>query len=293
MHAMPDDLLTIIIVSFNSASTIIDRQDALCCGGAYPVIIVDNASPDASAAELAKRYPGVTLLAQDQNIGYGRGANVGLRACTTPYALLLNPDITADKTEIDKLLGHMKQAGGRSAICGPATSAQEHRPDAAPTEVDWLSGCAMLFNVAAMREIGLFDENIFLYSEETELCHRVGQSGYSLLRCDDVLFEHETGTSSGSSPAVEYLRWWHFGWSNAYRMTKHDTTTLWKNPRRKMLTCRLQSLLTRKPAKKLKWRAKADGFAAYVRGEKAFNAEGEPMMLDQVKAERAGTRADG
>lgn len=276
--------LTIIIVSYNSHDAIVRWQDGLCTSGRYPLIIVDNASPDASATRLAERYPGVRVLAQDRNLGYGRGANVGLRACETPYALLLNPDINATPDAIDAIARHLRDAEGqRVAVVGPATSKDQHRSGAGPTKVGWVSGCAMLLDVAAIQDIGLFDENIFLYSEETELCHRVGQAGYTMLRCDDVLFDHHVGTSSGSSPLVEYLRWWHFGWSNAYRMVKHKKTTLWKNPWRKQLGNRVQGALSRDPAMRLKWRAKADGIAAFRKGLKAFDEDGHPMMSGPLR----------
>ncbi|MEM6391888.1 MAG: glycosyltransferase family 2 protein [Planctomycetota bacterium] len=286
---MPRGDLTVIFVSYNSAQVITERHDALCAASQTPVIIVDNASPDGSANALAERYPDTTVLPQDRNLGYGRGANVALRACTTPYALLLNPDLHADPADIDRLLAHLQAAGDRVALSGPAVLDEQHRPDAEPAAVDWISGCAILFNVAVTHEIGLFDERIFLYSEETELCQRVRAAGYTILRCDDVHFDHDAGTSSGSSPALDYLRGWHFAWSNAYRMTKHRQTTLWKHPRRKMISCRLHALLTRKPHKRTKWGAKADGYAAFLRGEQAFDADGHPMMAPKPQPLKSAT----
>ena len=284
---LPDDV-TIILVSFNSASVISQQHDALCRAGGPQVIFVDNASPDGSAKTLAERYPEATHLPQARNLGYGRATNVGLRACATPYALLLNPDIAAPSESIAQLAQHIRKGAPNNAtICGPATCHADHRPGAEPIQVKWVSGCAMLFDVEKVRAVGLFDERIFLYSEETELCQRIVAGGGHILRCDDVLFEHHVGESSGSSPAIDRMRWWHFGWSNAYRMTKHGQITFWKNPWRKQWGNRLQGWLARDPAAKLKWHAKADGIRAFRQGVQAFDQEGHPMMSGPVRAAQA------
>ena len=85
-----------------------------------------------------------------------------------------------------------------------------------------------------LRNIGFFDENIFLFSEEDDLCDRTLEAGYGIRFCPDVYFEHLVGQACASNPKIEYMKWWHFGWSTCYRMTKNNKVTWWKNPIRKM-----------------------------------------------------------
>ena len=88
--------------------------------------------------------------------------------------------------------------------------------------------------------------------------------------------DHVPGNSRPKSEAMERLCWWHFGWSNCYRMTKHGTTSWWKNPWAKEKRWRLRSILTLSSDTRLKNRGKADGAAAFLRGEGAFDASDRP-----------------
>jgi GT2 family glycosyltransferase len=84
-------MLTLIIVSFNSTAVIEKCLTGLLRHVPCKVYIIDNASPDGSAAQLSARFPDVDVITLGTNVGYGRAANAGLRLTTTPYALLLNP----------------------------------------------------------------------------------------------------------------------------------------------------------------------------------------------------------
>lgn len=136
----------------------------------------------------------------------------------------------------------------------------------------------MLFDVEKIRQIGLFDENIFLFSEETDLCERTIKAGYTIQICPDVFFDHLGGQSSTPAPEIEYMKWWHFGWSQCYRMTKHGHCTLWKNPFRKYISYQLHSWVAFPAERRKKWQAKADGAFAFMSGKKAFTESGSPQM---------------
>lgn len=268
-------MLTVIIVSYNSAEIIRQCLAELFKELPCRVLIVDNASTGKSIAEFSSQFPNVDVILLGQNTGYGRAANVGLRMVSTRYALLLNPDLKVSAEQIEKLLSHTGNNTRNTAIWGPATRTEDYT-GAAPRQVKWVTGSAMLFDVEKIREIGLFDENFFLFSEETDLCERTIQSGCSILFCPDVFFDHLGGQSSESAPEIEYMKWWHFGWSQCYRITKHNRCTTWKNPLRKYISYTLHSMLCIPPRRRRKWKAKSDGALAFIRGEKAFDASGNP-----------------
>ncbi len=270
-------MLTIIIASFNSTEVICRCLAELLDQGKHRVLIVDNASPDGSAASLSARFPSVDVITLGTNRGYGRAANTGLRLTETPYALLLNPDLNVASEQVEKLFHHAQNDTSNTAIWGPATC-KEDAADIPPQRVNNVHGSAMLFDVKKIRGVGLFDENIFLFSEETDLCKRTLEAGYSIALCPDVFFDHLLGKSSSAEPKTDYMKWWHFGWSQCYRMTKHEQCTAWENPRRKQITYRLHSLLAFSPSRRRKWRAKSDGATAFIRGEKAFAADDTPKM---------------
>lgn len=274
--------LTLIIISFNSAEVIARCLSELLTSGEYPILIVDNASPDGSAASLSERFPAAEIIRLETNRGYGRAANAGLCLATTPYALLLNPDLTVTTNQVNALLRYTKTCDKKTAIWGPETR-KENFSGGPPRRVNGVHGSAMLFDVQKIKLVGLFDENIFLFSEETDLCKRTLKAGYLIKLCPDILFEHLLGQSSSSNPEIDYMRWWHFGWSQCYRITKHGPSNLWENPIRKHISYSLHSLFARSSRRRKKWRAKADGSRAFIQGKEAFRPDGIPQMSTPKK----------
>jgi GT2 family glycosyltransferase len=273
--------LTIIIISFNSAGIIDQCQPDLLNSDRFRIHVVDNASPDGSAGILQNKFPHIDVIELEQNIGYGRAANVGLNKADTSYALLLNPDLKAAPDDIERLLAHAQSDPSNTAIWGPASLKEDFTGDP-PQEVKWISGCAMLFDMEKLRKIGFFDENIFLFAEETELCERTVKAGYKIKLCRDVYFDHLVSQGSTPNPQVEYMKWWHFGWSQCYLLTKHGHETWYKNRYRKLINYRLHSFTSASSFKRMKWRAKAEGALAFIRGLKAFDENGLPRQSDFI-----------
>jgi N-acetylglucosaminyl-diphospho-decaprenol L-rhamnosyltransferase len=269
--------LTIIFVTFNSHAVISNSLVLLVDDSNFKVIVVDNNSSDGTVALIRERFPSVDVIEQEQNIGYGRAANVALRKTITPYALLLNADIITNTADIKKLLLHAIEETSNTAIWAPTTDSKEFG-EGPPVKVKWVSGSVMLFNVEKIRGIGLFDENIFLFSEETDLCERTVMAGFTIKLCRDVFFKHLSGQSCPPSDKTEYMRWWHFGWSQCYRIVKNGHITLFRNPRNKYLGYLIHSFTATSKTKRMKWKAKSDGALAYIHGEKAFRADGSPQM---------------
>jgi N-acetylglucosaminyl-diphospho-decaprenol L-rhamnosyltransferase len=267
--------LTILVVSFNSFNVIRKCLHDVIGLGQYRIIIIDNASTDGSACMLANNYPHAEILAMEQNLGYGRAANVGLKKVRTPYALLLNPDLVVTTSEIDKLLAEAEQSPPKAAIWGPATSIDEVAKRA-PRSVEWISGCAMLFEMNKLMEIGLFDENFFMFFEETDLCCRARANGYQVLKCNNVYFQHLVGQASPPDPALEYMKNWHYGWSRGFYMKKHEEVNRESLLRKRLWTYRLKSWTSTNRKKRSRYRAAADGLEAFTQGTRAFTEDGNP-----------------
>lgn len=270
-------MLTILVVSYNSAQVLTDCLGPLIDSTIYPVIIVDNASTDGSAKALSSRFTNASIKALPTNIGYGRAANIGLREIKTDYGLLLNPDLTATPGDISRLLNHACLDTSSTAIWGPASVKQDfaHQP---PRTVNWISGCAMLFEMKKLRKIGYFDENIFLFFEETDLCDRALEAGYSVKFCPNVLFSHKIGQSSPHNSAIESIKSWHYGWSRCYYFNKHGYKKGKRSPMRQYIQYRLKSWTALIPTKRAKYRAQAAGAKAFISGQKAFYLNGKPQQ---------------
>ncbi|MEO8324871.1 MAG: glycosyltransferase family 2 protein, partial [Nitrospirota bacterium] len=95
---------SVIIVTYNSSSCIDDCLAPLLELSDIEVVVVDNDSKDGSAAKIQEEYPKVTLIALQENIGFGRACNIGVVASGGSYVLLLNPDAVATAQAIRTLI---------------------------------------------------------------------------------------------------------------------------------------------------------------------------------------------
>ncbi|WP_317932899.1 glycosyltransferase family 2 protein [Halioxenophilus sp. WMMB6] len=276
-----NDSLTIAIVSYNSAEVIINSLGDFIDQNAFPVVVVDNASQDGSAGTLRQRFPHIEVIALDTNIGYGRAANRVLQHCQSRYGLLLNPDISASVAGCERLI-ELLEGEANAAIIAPATDAK----DAAQLPVRekrWVIGAALLFDMAKLRQLNFFDERIFLYYEEKDLCYRAWQAGYRVVLAPEVYFPHLRGKSTPASDANTYLRQWHVGWSSAYYNHKHGLDVGKRSLWRLRLGLWAKLISNFDPAKQLKFRARLAGIAAFTRGEQAFDRNGQPNANARLK----------
>lgn len=272
-------MVSLIIISYNSHRTLEKCLGALIQATKYPVIIIDNASPDGSGKLLETQFPNAVVKTLPQNQGYGRAANIALEMVSTPYALLLNPDLMATGGQIDQLLRRAQSDTNKTAIWAPATLEKDHGK-ASANEVEWVSGCAMLFEMEKLMEIGLFDENIFLFFEETELCTRTIQAGFGIQLHGDIHFQHLQGQACNPSPEIEALKAWHFGWSRCYYHNKYHPDNKQRSPERQYRQYRRKSLMTFSRQKHAAYLNKSKGVKAFMNGEKAFRENGKPQFGD-------------
>lgn len=273
--------LTILTVTYNSSFVIkefLDSVSDLC-----PIIIVDNNSQDSTQDIVLQEYPLVNFLSTGKNIGFGRGVNFGMNHIKTKYALVLNPDLKISKTAIEKMLLTI-EAYPEAAIVSCATDTSEYLPES--TEVydrQTVIGAVMLFDREKFNQCGGFDENIFLYFEEIDLCKRIVEQGHRILFCPGVLLEHVGCGSSGHSEYVSALRSWHMAWSKAYFLRKHHFhAKLFKEyslifPAR--LCKRLWYWLTNNRDMFNKYRASTNGTWNSLIGRKAFDQNDNPKSI--------------
>lgn len=274
-------MLTVVIVCYNSAATLQKCQHELLASQRFPVIIVDNASRDGSADTLAARYPHVQIIRLDRNQGYGRAANRGLRAVTTPYGFLLNPDMITTPDAMQAMLEFAQKHDGEASVFTAAVVSRDFRREGAIPR-DWVVGAAMMFRMQDFSELGFFDENLFLFEEDADLSWRVIASGRKMLLNSDLLIRHLEGQSSEPNPKIDALKDWHVGWSRMYFQHKHGLIAGWWPPRRMWLKYQLKALVAVKPASRRRYRARAAGIMAYLRGEKAFLADGRAQGTDKL-----------
>jgi len=234
---------TIVIVTFNSSKVIFNTLAKLDFNR-FKVIVVDNQSSDNCCQIVKDNFPMVKLIILPKNIGYGRANNIALRVIDTEFAIILNPDALIDNMAIDLMI-EIVDKNSEIAIAGPillnANDCQDQKSsqfnlakhDAtiilkqnliAETElfylVKYLIGAVMLLRMSIFKQIGFFDEKIFLYYEDDEITWRTISCGYKVAIIKDAFAFHLGGGSSGSSLRFLYKRFWHRALSKFYWKVK-------------------------------------------------------------------------
>jgi N-acetylglucosaminyl-diphospho-decaprenol L-rhamnosyltransferase len=206
-----------VIVLYNSAAAIAACLRSLEAGvraGWLEVIAVDNASPDESAAIVARDFPWATLVKVSRNLGFAGGVNQGLRAARGECFALLNPDVVVPPGTLVHLLDYLRDHPAVGVVgpkivrpSGRFEASASYRPTfrneiveslglfvlgrwipawrsrgvleppAAPLAVDVVSGCCLVFPRSTLDRVGEFDEAFFMYVEDVDWCVRVREAG--------------------------------------------------------------------------------------------------------------------
>jgi len=195
----------------------------------FEVIVVDNASKDGSVEYLQENYPWVRLVINDANLGFAGGTNSGIRAARGEFILTFNNDAKADRHFLMKLIAPMADArvgtcaakmlfpDGRinsAGIClsrsGAAWDRGMFEADRGQynLQVEVFGACAgaALYRKEMLDEIGLFDEDFFLYMEDVDLAFRSQLAGWKCVYVPEArVFHHHGGTAgAGSDLSVYY-----------------------------------------------------------------------------------------
>ena len=222
---MSFDNITVVINTFYSE----DKISA--CLNSIPlnlkVVIVENSNNDKFKIDIEKRYSNVKCILTGENLGYAKGNNLGLSKVKTKFALILNPDAKLEKKTIEQFLISAEKVKNFSII-GPAKQDESSKFDDNDLnenlfEVDNLKGFAMFLNLDEFKDIGFFDENFFIYLEETDLCKRIKKKNKKIYLDKKIKISHLGGRSHSENLnyEMELSRNWHWMWSKFYFNKKH------------------------------------------------------------------------
>ncbi len=221
--------LTIVVVTWQNATDLPPLLASLAPARAAgaELVVVDNASPDATPAVLRAAAPDAILIANAANRGFGAGANQGLAASRRPFVLFLNPDTVVEPDTLAVALAALERQPevgvlGCRTLNGDGTPQRtvdrfhsvrslvaaalrdDRDPDtprgSAPTTsglVDWVYGSFLLGRRAALDAVGGFDEAYEMYGEDLDLCHRLLAAGWKTAYCAEAVIVHH-GNRSGA-----------------------------------------------------------------------------------------------
>ncbi|MCJ7804134.1 glycosyltransferase family 2 protein [Patescibacteria group bacterium] len=231
--------LSIIIVSFNTKDLL--KKCLLSLSPKAEIIIVDNDSNDGTIEmlkEMKASCPALKIIFNQENRGFAKAVNQGLKQAKGEYLLLLNSDIFVKKNALDKLIAFAKDQhqagviGGR--LLNPDGSPQgscfylptlwrvirefwlgkdnlsmmrKYFPiGKKPVEVEVVSGAVFLIPKRVLSKIGFFNERYFMYFEDLDYCRRVSQAGYKVYYLPEAEFIHAHG-ASGKNISSQTHKW--------------------------------------------------------------------------------------
>jgi len=215
--------VSVIIVNFNSKRFLQDCLSSILkqTYTSFEVILVDNASHDGSVEFIQEYFPRVRIFVQKENLGFTGGSNAGIREAHGEYILTLNNDTIVPPDFIGELVKPMMQdpsvgmcaskmvfPDGRinsTAICISRSGAawdrgggeQDHGQYDTAEEVFGPCAGAALYRRSMLDEIGLFDEDFFLFMEDVDLAFRARLAGWKCVYVPKARVVHIHGGTAG------------------------------------------------------------------------------------------------
>ncbi len=230
--------LTVIILTHNTSKKIL--YDCISSiDTSVNIIIVENSKFFNFEKEIKDKFNNVKIYCSGANLGYGSGNNFGLNKTKTKYALILNPDVICDSKFFNNITKYFNKDLDFSIIgisyykgndYDPAGFFNNKKLSEAKylnnynlREVDWVVGCGMLINLDKYIIKKIFDENFFLFWEETDLCLRTINNNEKIYMSEDLKINHLGFKSSQAKDDLSLLklRNWHYMWSYFYFYKKN------------------------------------------------------------------------
>ena len=213
--------VTIVIITYKSEEIIYDFIKKIPSN--IKTIIVENSENFKLKKDIEKKYNNISLYLK-KNDGVSSALNFAVEKIETKYFLQISPDINFNYKDLEIFINFAKKNDNKFAALGPRfldTKEKSHKQINENLEygkIDSIHGSCMFINTKNFIEIGKFDENFFLYFEETEYCYRAKKNGYYSYQINKVKVR-----SNGRSVNInkvkdnfDNLLVWHFIWSKFY-----------------------------------------------------------------------------
>lgn len=202
--------VAVIVLNFNGLADTLKCLESLrhLEGEPARIVLVDNASDVDPRPQAAAVLPGLDMIRTERNLGYAGGNNRGMAYALeqgAEFILVLNNDTTVAPSLVTTLVAALER-DPTLGIVGPVVNAME-QPDhimtyaaafnrgpateffervlvpldqdpPAVAPVDIVNGCCMMIRAEVLRRVGMFDEDLFIVHEESDLCLRAGRAGY-------------------------------------------------------------------------------------------------------------------
>lgn len=230
-----NSLVSIISVNYNHSHVTDAMLDSIALHNMYApieIIVVDNGSKENPVPAWQQKYPHVTFIRSEENLGFAGGNNLGTRYAKGDFLFFVNNDTEFTpglvETLVDTLKKHpecgivspkiryydkpdMLQYAGFTPMnyytarnsCIGQFETDKGQYDNLTGETGYIHGAAMMMPRAAMDKAGLMPENYFLYYEEMDWCEKIKRAGYTIRINMQALIYHKESISVGAKSAMK------------------------------------------------------------------------------------------
>ena len=256
---MPDQpLVYIIVLNWNGWQDTVECINSLneLSYDNYRLIVVDNGSKDGSVKKLIERFPDLRIHQTGDNLGYAGGNNAGIRIAMSEgcdYVWILNNDTIVDRDSLRVMVNKMEM-NPDAGLCGATLVYADHKEvvqamgggsynrwlgttknigdgwdldsiNDVDTTPDFIAGASVLVSNKFLEEIGLMNEEYFLYYEEIDWAVRSNEN-FSLIYAKESIVYHKEGSSTKGNrnrPSSRSLTADFYQLRNRLRFTKNHT----------------------------------------------------------------------
>jgi len=234
---MKHGLIAIILVNYNGFDDTVACVQSILKSSytEYKIILVDNGSDDKERI-LEDRFlkTNTDIVISETNLGFSGGNNIGIQYAKEKYDpeyyLLLNNDTVIVDNTLSELVSHSNLVEKTGLVTGkiyyyskpkttwyaggifnfntgiadqPSAGISLHKEINGCVEVTFVTGCEMLLHKSVLTQIGLLDEEFFLYAEDTDYCCRIMQAGYKLVYVPSAVIYHKVSASAGKQSDMQ------------------------------------------------------------------------------------------
>ena len=214
--------ITIIIITYKSEKVIYDFIKKI--PSTIKTIIIENSKNYELKKDIEEKYNNISVFIKENN-GVGSALNYAVNKISTKYFLQISPDLEFDFEDLNIFLNFTEKNQFKFAALGPRFLEVQEKSHKQINEklkfgvIDSIHGSCMFINKEIFLKIGKFDENFFLYFEETEYCYRAKKKGYYSYQINDIKVRTKGRTvdlDNETNVSFSNILIWHFIWSRFY-----------------------------------------------------------------------------
>ena len=268
--------ITIVIITYKSRKIIYDFIKKI--PSTIKIIIIDNSQDHELKKDIEEKYKNISVYLKENN-GVSSALNYAVEKINTKYFLQISPDLEFNFEDLKIFLDFAKTKKNDFAALGPRfldVKQKSHKQINENLEfgkIDSIHGSCMFVDKDIFFKIGKFDENFFLYFEETEYCYRAKKKGYFSYQINDIKVTTKGRSVDLENESYSNILIWHFIWSKFYfhkkKYGKLLSLIIFLPLLVRILFRIIFYTITRNEISSIKYKTRFDGLLKLIKGQKS------------------------